>query len=170
LIARLKSQGEEVVLKDALVELLEPVVEAMGYELVLLEYAPHKGSGTLRLYIDATGGITLEDCERVSREVEGVLDVEDPIRSGYRLEVSSPGLDRPLVKKSHYERFVGEQVKVQLLIPRDGRRNFLGVLRGVKGEAIELELPEGPIDLPLAEIERARLVPREEDLKARQRA
>jgi ribosome maturation factor RimP len=158
------------VLREKLMQMLEPVIESMGYELVLLEFAPHKGSALLRLYIDATGGITLTDCERVSREVSAIMDVEDPIAGGYRLEVSSPGLDRPLVKKEHYERFIGETVRVQLAVPRAGRRNFLGVLRGLAGEAIELQLPEGVVELPLADIERARLVPKDDDLKAGSRA
>ena len=102
---------------DRLQALLEPLVESMGYELVLLEFSPHKGSAMVRLFIDAPGGITLGDCEKVSREVEGVLDVEDPIPQNYRLEVSSPGLDRPLVKPAHFERFAGQLAKVQLVAP-----------------------------------------------------
>ncbi|MEC9365403.1 MAG: ribosome maturation factor RimP [Pseudomonadota bacterium] len=147
------------VLRERLQQLLEPVVEALGYELVLLEFSPSTKSGLLRLYIDSPGGITIEDCERVSREVAGQLDVEDPISSGYRLEVSSPGLDRPLVKPSHYERFVGEQARVQLLAPRDGRRRFVGWIRAAGADAVQLETQDGLVELPYAEIDRARLVP-----------
>src|SRR5690349_16022247 len=107
-------------LHDKLVEMLEPLVEALGYELVLLEFNAHKGSALVRLFIDAPAGVTLGDCERVSREVEGKLDVEDPVSQNYRLEVSSPGLDRPLVKRGHYERFSGSVAKVQLLAPQNG--------------------------------------------------
>jgi len=147
-------------LEDKLIELLEPVVEAMGYELVLLEYSPHRGSAVLRLFIDAIGGVTLGDCEKVSREVEGLLDVQDPIPQNYRLEVSSPGLDRPLVKPEHFERFKGAMARVQLAAPRDGRRKYEGVLRGMAGDRVVMDTTDaGTVELALPEIERARLVP-----------
>ena len=146
--------------QDRLQALLEPLVETMGYELVLLEFSPHKGSALVRLFIDAPAGITLGDCERVSREVEGVLDVEDPIPSNYRLEVSSPGLDRPLVKPAHYERFAGQVAKVQLIAPKAGRRKFQGVLKGVQEGQVVLDTADaGTVLLKLDEIERSRLVP-----------
>jgi ribosome maturation factor RimP len=146
--------------QDRLQALLEPLVESMGYELVLLEFSPHKGSAMVRLFIDAPGGITLGDCEKVSREVEGVLDVEDPIPQNYRLEVSSPGLDRPLVKPAHYERFAGSVVKVQLLAPKAGRRKFQGVLKGLKDGHVVLDTADaGTVELALDQVERARLVP-----------
>lgn len=147
------------VLRERVQQMLEPVVESLGYELVLLEFSPSTKSGLLRLYIDAPGGITIEDCERVSREVAAVLDVEDPISSGYRLEVSSPGLDRPLVKPAHFERFVNEQARIQLIAPRDGRRRFVGWIRGFNDGAVQLETSEGMVAIPLADIDRARLVP-----------
>jgi ribosome maturation factor RimP len=147
-------------LEHKLQTLLEPVIESMGYELVLLEYSPHRGSAMLRLFIDATGGVTLGDCEKVSREVEGLLDVEDPIPQNYRLEVSSPGLDRPLVKPLHFEKFAGSHAKIQLIAPRDGRRKFQGVLRGLNGTRVIIETTDsGKVELALSEIERARLVP-----------
>jgi ribosome maturation factor RimP len=146
--------------QDKLQALIEPLVQTMGYELVLLEFSPHKGSAMVRLFIDAPGGITLGDCERVSREVEGVLDVEDPIPQNYRLEVSSPGLDRPLVKPAHYERFAGQVAKVQLTGPKGGRRKFQGVLKGLKDGRVVLDTPDaGAVELELDQIERARLVP-----------
>ncbi|SFF34007.1 ribosome maturation factor RimP [Fontimonas thermophila] len=147
------------VLRERLQQLLEPVVEAIGYELVLLEFSPSSKSALLRLYIDAPGGITIDDCERVSKEVSGVLDVEDPISSAYRLEVSSPGLDRPLVKPAHFERFVNEQARIQLIAPREGRRRFVGWIRGFANGAVRLETSEGMVEIPLADIDRARLVP-----------
>ena len=162
-------------LQERLTALLEPLVESLGFELVLLEYNPFRGSAALQLFIDragidAPGGITLADCERVSREVAGLLDVEDPIPQGYRLEVSSPGLDRPLVKPKDFERFAGSQAKVQLIAPLAGgstRRKFEGVLRGMQGENVVLETVDaGKIELALPQIERARLVPDyEADLK-----
>lgn len=148
-------------LQNRLVELLEPLVEAMGYELVLLEFNAHKGSALVRLFIDAPAGVTLGDCEKVSREVEGKLDVADPIPQNYRLEVSSPGLDRPLVKPAHFERFTGALARVQLAAPlAGGRRKFQGVLRGLRGDNVVLETTDaGTVELPLGNIERARLVP-----------
>ena len=150
-------------LQNRLIELLEPLVEAMGYELVLLEFNAHKGSALVRLFIDAPGGVTLGDCEKVSREVEGKLDVDDPIPQNYRLEVSSPGLDRPLVKPAHFERFAGQVARVQLLAPQaqgSGRRKFQGVLRGLRGENVVLETADaGTVEVALGNIERARLVP-----------
>ncbi|MDB5985846.1 MAG: ribosome maturation factor RimP [Nevskia sp.] len=146
-------------MSNRLNDLLEPVVNDLGYELVLLEFNPYKGGSTLRIYIDAVAGITLEDCEKVSREVAALLDVEDAIEQAYRLEVSSPGLDRPLVTPAHFQRFKGEAVKVQMLVPQNGRKRFQGVIAECDVESVVLEAPEGRYVLPLADIERARLVP-----------
>jgi ribosome maturation factor RimP len=146
-------------LRDKLMNLLEPVVESLGYELVLLEFSPSSHHSLLRLYIDSPGGINLEDCERVSKEAAAVLDVEDPISSGYQLEVSSPGLDRPLVKRAHYERFINEEAKVQLLAPQNGRRRFSGKILGAGESAFTLATAEGNVEIPYADVERARLVP-----------
>lgn len=145
--------------QERLEQLLEPVIGSLGYELLLLEYSPSPKNAMLRLYIDAPAGITVEDCERVSREVAGVMDVEDPIRSAYRLEVSSPGLDRPLVKPAHFQRFVGQQAKVQLMAPLNGRRRFIGAIVSVDADVVRIETKEGIAEIPLAEIDRARLVP-----------
>jgi ribosome maturation factor RimP len=150
-------------LQDRLEQMLEPLVNNLGYELVLLEFNPHRGAASLRLYIDAPGGITLGDCEAVSREVEGLLDVEDPIPQGYRLEVSSPGLDRPLVKPAHFERFAGSPARIQLIAPVNGQRRFRGVLRGMHGTQVVLQTDAGTVELALAQIEHARLVPDFED-------
>lgn len=147
------------VLENRLLRLLEPLIEALGFELILLEFSGNAHSGTLRIFIDSPGGITVSDCERVSREVAAVLDVEDPIASAYTLEVSSPGLDRPLIKPAHYERFIGEQVKVQLLAPLNNRRRLTGTLVAASEEGIELVAPDARFSLRYAEIERARLVP-----------
>lgn len=146
-------------LQERLEQLLEPVIGSLGYELLLLEYSPSPKNAMLRLYIDAPAGITLEDCERVSKEVAGVMDVEDPIRSAYRLEVSSPGLDRPLVKPAHFQRFVGQQAKVQLMAPLNGRRRFIGAIVSADADVVRIETEEGVAEIPLAEIDRARLVP-----------
>lgn len=169
-------------LSERLTELLDPLVETLGYELVLLQFNPHRGSASLQLFIDAPGGVTLEDCARVSREVAARLDVDDPIPQAYRLEVSSPGLDRPLVKPAHFERFAGSVAKVQLVAPLpggNGRRKYQGVITGMRGDEVVLATAEaGTVHLPLSQIERARLVPdyemtasakpklREQELKA----
>ncbi|HEY0974139.1 MAG TPA: ribosome maturation factor RimP [Solimonas sp.] len=147
------------VLRERLERLLEPVINAVGCELVLLEFSPSTKNALLRLYIDVPTGVTVEDCERVSREVAATLDVEDPISTHYTLEVSSPGLDRPLVKPAHYERFMNEQARVQLVAPLNGRRRFAGWIRGINERAVTLETAEGVVELPLSDIERARLVP-----------
>src|ERR1044071_776671 len=129
-----------------LTRMLEPVVESLGYELVLLEYVPQRGGGLVRLFIDSLGGITLKDCERVSREVSGTLDVEDPIPQGYRLEVSSPGMDRPLVKPEHFERFVGHEVSIRRSTPRSGRRRYSGRLLGYEKRSVSVQTDEGAVN------------------------
>jgi ribosome maturation factor RimP len=155
-------------LKERLTALIEPLVASLGYELLLLEFSPHKGAASLRLFIDAPDGVGLGDCERVSREVAATLDVEDPIPQSYQLEVSSPGLDRPLVKPEHFRRFRGEQVRIEMLAPVGGRRRFRGVLLEASDRDVVVQLPEGAVTLPLADIERARLVP-EFDMKGSQK-
>ncbi len=146
-------------LRDRLIQLLEPVVNAIGYELVLLEYSPRDSSGMLRLFIDSPDGIGLDDCEKVSREVAATLDVEDVITQAYRLEISSPGLDRPLVTPEHYRRFQGEVARIQTLAPIAGRRRFQGVLLGATDDEVSIETAEGVVTLPLADIDKAKLVP-----------
>ncbi|KAB7628439.1 ribosome maturation factor RimP [Alkalilimnicola sp. S0819] len=143
--------------QETLTALIEPVVEGLGYELVGLEYLPNPKNGLLRLYIDAPEGITLEDCTRVSHQVSGVLDVEDPIPGNYHLEVSSPGLDRPIFKAADYERFVGEQVRIRIQGILEGRRKFAGVLRGLEDEHVLVEEDEGLVRVPLGRIDKANL-------------
>src|SRR5262245_57723288 len=100
--------------KQALVNLLEPAVASLGFELADLELHISRGRGLLRIFIDSDEGVTVDDCEAVSRQVSSVLDVADPIAGGYSLEVSSPGLDRRLVKPVHFDRFAGAEVQVKL--------------------------------------------------------
>lgn len=140
-------------------EMLRPVVTAMGYELVGVELRTGHPS-LLRVYIDRLEGITVDDCERVSHQVSGLLDVEEPVSGDYTLEVSSPGLDRPLFEAAHYQRFAGERVRLKLALPLEGRRKFSGLLRGL-GEAdrVVLVTPQGEIAIPLTQIESARLIP-----------
>jgi ribosome maturation factor RimP len=145
--------------REALIKLLEPTIERLGYELTDLELKLGGQDGLLRVFIDKDDGIDLEDCEAVSRQVSAILDVEDPLPGHYSLEVSSPGLDRTLTKPAHFQRFMGEDVRVKLRFPMDGRRNFRGALRAANEEQIEVEVDGQSFSLPLATIESARLVP-----------
>ena len=146
-------------LQDRLTRMLEPLVESLGYELLLLEFSPQGRSALLRLYLDAPGGVTLGDCEQVSREVAALLDVEDPINMPYQLEVSSPGLDRPLTKPVHFERFAGRKARIELETPLNGQRRFVGVIVGVGPEVVRLTADRGEVQLAFSAISRARLVP-----------
>lgn len=146
-------------MKEELIELLEPPVRAMGYELVELEYSPAGGGSLLRLYIDGPGGITLDDCEQVSNHISGLLDVEDPIPGAYNLEVSSPGIDRPLRTLAHFQHFAGQVAKIQLDAPLNGRRRYKGQLQGVEGETVQIEVDGELHELPFGRISKARLVP-----------
>jgi ribosome maturation factor RimP len=139
-------------------ELIEPAVTVLGFELVGVEFI-HGKSGLLRVYIDHPDGISVDDCQAVSHQVSGVLDVEDPIRGEYTLEVSSPGLDRPLFQARDFERFAGNQVDLRLLAPVNGRRKFKGVLGGLRDGQVVLQMDDEELVVALDEIDRARLVP-----------
>ena len=140
--------------------LLTPAVTALGLELLGVEFSAGPASALLRLYIDVPDRyITVEDCEAVSREVSALLDVNDPIDANYTLEVSSPGLDRPLFKPEHFARFIDAQVKITLDLPQDGRRRFQGPILRVDGDTITVEQDGAPVALPHANIQKARLVP-----------
>ena len=140
--------------------LVEPVVEGLGYEVVDIEYRPHPTNGLLRIYIDGPNGIQLEDCQTVSHQISSLLDVEDPIPGQFNLEISSPGMDRPLRKVADFERFTGEVVKVKLTVPTlEGQRNFTGTLMGIKNEEVILEMDGETHYLPLDTIDKARIVP-----------
>jgi len=140
-------------------QMLEPTVGGLGYELVGVELQGSGARTLLRLYIDAEAGVTVEDCARVSHQVSGVLDVEDPIRGPFTLEVSSPGVERPLFTPQHYERFAGYRVRVKLEVPVEGRRNVTGHLLGCR-EGCVIVLEDGvERRLPLQAIRRAHLAP-----------
>jgi len=145
--------------KDKLIELLEPPVRALGYELADLD--AHAGRhGLLRIYIDREpGGVTLADCERVSEQIGAFLDVEDPLPGSYTLEVSSPGLDRRLRTAAQFERFAGEPVRVELKRALDGRRRFKGEIAGVEADAVLVAEDGRTWRFPLRDIAEARLVP-----------
>ena len=139
--------------------LIEPAVETLGYELVGLEYLSQGRHSLLRVYIDSEDGITLDDCERVSHQVSGLLDVEDVMHGHYNLEVSSPGLDRPLFTIDHFQRFKGQLVKVKLTAPVDGRKKFKGTICDASDNIVVLEVDAQEIELPFSSIEKANLVP-----------
>ncbi len=139
--------------------LLEPVVESMGYELVGVEFSGGSSHGVLRVYIDHENGVNIDDCASISHQISGILDVEEPIKQAYDLEVSSPGLDRPLFKPADFERFVDQMVKIKMSSGLGGRRNFKGVLRGVTdSRLIEVEVDGEIFQLPLADIGKANLI------------
>lgn len=146
-------------LTDKLNALLEPVVDDLGYELIYLELVGDGSDRCLRLFIDHADGIGLEDCEAVSREVSALMDVEDPISGNYRLEVSSPGLDRPLAKAEHFQQFIGQEARVQMQFPIEGRKRFRGRILGVEADTVRLEYDGVEVELAIAGMERARLVP-----------
>jgi ribosome maturation factor RimP len=157
---RLTKPGEMRLAHPELDALLRATVEAMGYELVGVELVqPGSGTAVLRILIDHVDGITLGDCEAVSRQISGLLDVEDPISGHYDLEVSSPGLDRPLFTGEQLQRFTGERARVRLDAKLDGRRRFDGVLRGVDAGRLYIEADGEVFALPLEMIDSARLVP-----------
>ncbi|WP_444436931.1 ribosome maturation factor RimP [Pseudomonas sp. A6] len=145
---------------EQLQALLAPVVEALGYECWGLEFLSQGRHSLLRVYIDKPDGILIEDCETVSRQVSGVLDVEDPISGEYTLEVSSPGMDRPLFTLEQFARYVGEQVKIKLRVPFERRRNFQGVLRGVEEQDVVVLVDDHEYLLPIDSIDKANIIPR----------
>ena len=144
---------------EELAVLLESTVNRLGYELIDVEVRVGGKQGLVRLFIDQEAGISLADCEKVSRAVGALLDVEDPVPGNYNLEVSSPGLDRKLTKESHFQRFIGHIVKITLRFPLDGRRRFQGTLIAQEGDAIRVEVDGESYSLPLSMIDTARLVP-----------
>ncbi|HEX4618801.1 MAG TPA: ribosome maturation factor RimP [Steroidobacteraceae bacterium] len=144
-------------LRERLTRLIEPLTARLGYELVELEYGAGHGRASLRVFIDAAGGIGVEDCERVSREISALLDVEDPMPGAYTLEVSSPGFDRVLRTREHFGRFVGSRVFVELKEPRAGRRRYTGELLAVDEAGIALAVDQEHVAVAFAEIGKARL-------------
>jgi len=155
----------ETGLEARIARIVEPVAIGLGYRLVRVKISAMDGT-TLQIMAEKPDGtMSVSDCEALSRDLSPVLDVEDPIDSEYNLEVSSPGIDRPLVRRSDFERWSGHQAKIELDRPADGRRRFKGLLAGLEGNAVKIELePKSKLDepelvtLPLADIGEARLV------------
>jgi len=140
-------------------ELLEPGARALGFEILAVELAGRGKNTILRVYIDGPDGVTLDDCARVSHQLSAILDVEDPIPDAYTLEVSSPGLDRPLSKRQHFEAAIGKQVKVQTNDYVQGRRRFTGALTEVTHDMVVVDVDGESYELPFRLIAKARLVP-----------
>ena len=139
-------------------ELIEPTIEALGMQLWGIEHVTQGKYSLLRIYIDKDDGILIEDCAEVSRHVGALLDVEDPIPGEYTLEVSSPGVDRPLFKPEQFSQFAGEEVKIRLKVAREGRRKFRGVIDRVEDGNIFLVCEDNEIEIPHVDIEKAQLV------------
>ncbi|WP_340609856.1 ribosome maturation factor RimP [Xenorhabdus bharatensis] len=145
-------------LEQKLTAMISAPVEALGYELVGLEFIRARVS-TLRIYIDSEEGITVDDCADVSHQVSAVLDVEDPIPGLYNLEISSPGLERPLFKAEHYQRFMGEEVSLMLRMAMQNRRKWQGIIKAVDGEMITVTVDGKDEVFALSNIQKANLVP-----------
>ncbi len=143
---------------EDLEQIIKPVVKGFGCELWGFDYRPYNRSALLRVYIDKEDGVTLEDCADVNHQLSGVLDVEDPIKVAYTLEVSSPGIDRPLLELEHYRMFVGERVKLRLKWPVEEQRNYVGILRSTDEARIELMLEDREVQIPVEAISRGRLL------------
>lgn len=145
---------------DAVRALVEPIVTDLGLELVEVFYGSEQGRWILRLTIDGPNGIGHDECQRVSDAVDAPLDAADPIPGSYYLEVSSPGLDRPLVKPADYVRFAGQKARLRTREPVDGRRNWQGVIAGFEADHVRLILDgQEEVDLPFDQIDRARIIP-----------
>jgi ribosome maturation factor RimP len=143
---------------QAIADLAEPVLDDMGYELVDVAYLSKYGRWTLRLTIDKEGGVTIDDCARVSAELGDLIDVKDIMTQHYVLEVSSPGLDRPLKKEKDLVGAVGKRIKVKTLEPVKGRRKFVGTLTRFEGGILYLDMEEGAVALPWPDVDRANLI------------
>lgn len=148
---------------DQLTEMLRPAVEGMGYMLWGIEYRPAGKHSVLRIFIDKEDGIDVDDCADVSRQISGILDVEDPITNQYVLEVSSPGLDRMLFTLEQYAAYAGHMVEVRLSVPYEGRRKFKGILNGVEENDVQVVVDTTEYLFPIEQIDKAQIIPQFED-------
>lgn len=165
IIADLFGIGFLSIKTEQLEKLLEPIVSSMDYEFVGLEHISQGRHSILRIYIDAAGGVNVDDCANVSRQLGAVLDVEDPISEEYSLEISSPGMNRPLFKLAHYEQFIGEEVKFKTFRPQHGehigtnQRKFRGFITSIEDDNVLFAIEKDKvISIPVAEIEKANIV------------
>lgn len=139
--------------------LLAPVVVALGYQCWGIDFSSQGKHSVLRIYIDKEGGVLVDDCAIVSRQISGVLDVEDPISTEYTLEVSSPGMERPLFTIEQFASYAGEQVRIKLHSPFEGRRTFQGLLRGVEEQDVVVQVEDHEFLLPIDLIDKANIIP-----------
>jgi len=146
-------------LERKLTDMLIPPVEALGFEMVGVEFVRAGKHSILRVFIDHEDGIDVDDCASASHQISAVLDIEDLITAEYNLEVSSPGMDRPLFNPDHYASVVGETITVKLSIPQDGRRNFKGLLLKCENDSILIKVDNDEFSLAIANIEKGNLVP-----------
>ncbi|MGF1764814.1 ribosome maturation factor RimP [Aliivibrio kagoshimensis] len=147
-------------LERQLIEMLEAPVEALGYELVGLTFVRAGEHSTLRIFIDHENGILVDDCAEVSRQVSAVMDVEDPITVAYNLEVSSPGLERPLFKAEHYQQFIGHEALIVLKIAMGDRRKWKGIIQSIESEVVTVVVDGNEETFALSNISKANLVPK----------
>ncbi|MFT6528920.1 MAG: ribosome maturation factor RimP [Psychrosphaera sp.] len=138
--------------------MLTPAVSALGFDLLGIEFVRAGSHSTLRIFIDHENGITVDNCADVSRQASAILDVEDPITNEYSLEVSSPGVDRPLFTLAHFAAVVGEEVSVKLNVPQDGRRNFKGTLVSIEDDMINVEVDNQVFSLLIDNVSKANLI------------
>lgn len=146
--------------QDKLTQLLRPAVEGLGYELVGIEHLPMGKHTVLRIYIDSSDGITVDDCSRVSHQISGVLEVEEPIKNAFTLEVSSPGIDRPLFSFEQFEQFIGSKVKLKLYHAIEGKRKIVGLIESVEGENININDADSDtqFQLQIDDIDKANII------------
>lgn len=144
---------------ENLLKLIRPVVEGLGFEFVGADFTGRPGQGVLRVFIDVEKGIDVDDCAAVSRQLSSLLDVEDPIPGNYQLEVSSPGLERPLYTLEHFERFKEQLVVVKLSFPLQERRNIKGMLLGTEGDNVVVKMEGEVLNIPFQMIMKAHLAP-----------
>ncbi|MCG8402382.1 MAG: ribosome maturation factor RimP [Firmicutes bacterium] len=142
---------------SAVEEMATPVLDEMGIELVDIVYIKEGGGWFLRIFIDKPGGVGLEDCRRISERIDPLLDEHNPIPHSYTLEVSSPGLERPLKKPAHYERFTGSKIRLNTFVPVEGRRKFKGVLVASDNHSVTLDTEGNRVVIPMEQVASARL-------------
>jgi len=153
-----RRRGEVRNSEKRIAEMISPTVEALGLELWGIEHMSQGKYSTLRIFIESEEGVTLDDCEKVSRQVSAILDVEDPIAGEYTLEVSSPGLDRPLFTIDQFENYSGSEVSIRLSNGVNGRRKFKGLITEVSGDTVCVDVDGENFALPHSDIERANIV------------
>lgn len=156
-------------MEQKIADLATPVAESLGLRLVCVRITGEGGAQNVQVIAEnpATRRLPLDDCTKLSRELSALMDVEDPVKSAYRLEISSPGIDRLLISPEDFADFAGFEAKIELEFPQDGQKRFRGILRGIEGDLIKLEMPDqGPVTLPYSSVSKARLVLTDELIKA----